>query len=55
MAIFESEEDYAAFEQILSEAVERFQMRLLGYCIMPNHWHLVVHPDEDEQLSRFTG
>ncbi|QDT94978.1 Transposase IS200 like protein [Gimesia aquarii] len=54
MTIFESDEDYAAFEQILSEAVERFQMRLLSYCIMPNHWHLVVHPNEDRQLSRFT-
>ena len=55
MTIFESDEDYAAFERILSEAVERFEMRLLSYCLMPNHWHLVVHPDEDGQLSRFTG
>ena len=22
---------------------------------MPNHWHLVVHPSKDGQLSRFTG
>ena len=50
MTIFESDEDYAAFERILSEAVERFEMRLLSYCIMPNHWHLVVHPSEDGQL-----
>ena len=55
MTIFENDEDYAAFERILSEAVERFEMRLLSYCIMPNHWHLVVHPDKDGQLSRFTG
>ena len=55
MTIFETDEDYAAFERILSEAVERFEMRLLSYCVMPNHWHLVVHPSEDGQLSRFTG
>jgi len=55
MTIFECDEDYAAFEQVLLEAVERFEMRLLSYCIMPNHWHLVVHPSEDGQLSRFTG
>lgn len=55
MTIFETDEDYAAFERILSEAVERFEIRLLSYCVMPNHWHLVVHPSEDGQLSRFTG
>lgn len=55
MTIFECNEDYAAFEKVLFEAVERFDMRLLSYCIMPNHWHLVVHPSEDGQLSRFTG
>jgi hypothetical protein len=29
--------DYAAFEQVLEEAVERTQMRLLAYCLLPNH------------------
>ena len=28
-------------------------MRLLAYCIMPNHWHLVVWPRRDGDLSRF--
>jgi putative transposase len=28
-------------------------MRLLAYCVMPNHWHLVVWPREDGELSRF--
>jgi len=30
-------------------------MRLLAYCAMPNHWHLVVWPREDGELSRFVG
>lgn len=42
MTIFEDDEDYVAFEQVLTEAVERTEIRLLGYCVMPNHWHLVV-------------
>jgi putative transposase len=53
MTIFESAADYAAFLQVLEEAVERTQMRLLAYCVMPNHWHLVVWPREDGELSRF--
>ena len=55
MTIFEKDGDYEAFEQILRQAVERSEMRLLAYCIMPNHWHLVVWPHEDGQLSTFTG
>jgi len=55
MRIFEKDEDYEAFERILQEAVERTQTRLLAYCVMPNHWHLVVWPREDGELSRFTG
>ncbi|QDT01223.1 transposase [Adhaeretor mobilis] len=55
MTIFEKDEDYAAFEQVLEEAVERTGMRLLAYCLMPNHWHLVVWPEQDDDLSRFTG
>ncbi|MEO0477414.1 MAG: transposase [Planctomycetota bacterium] len=55
MTIFEKDEDYAAFEQVLSEAVERTGTRLLAYCVMPNHWHLVLWPRTDGELSRFTG
>jgi hypothetical protein len=38
MTIFEKEADYAAFEEVLEEAVERTQMRLLAYCVLPDHW-----------------
>ena len=55
MTIFEKEADYAAFVEVLEEAVERTQTRLLAYCVLPNHWHLVVWPREDGELSRFTG
>lgn len=51
--LFDAEGDYAAFERVLAPACERIAMRLLAYCIMPNHWHLVVWPRQDEDLSRF--
>ena len=28
-------------------------MRVLGLCLMPNHWHLLLWPREDGDLSRF--
>jgi putative transposase len=53
LPIFETDHDYQTFEQILEEAVPRFAMRLLAYCLMPNHWHLLVWPVQDGDLSRF--
>jgi putative transposase len=51
--IFAEPADYAAFERILAAAQERVAMRLLAYCVMPNHWHLVLWPHEDGALSSF--
>ena len=55
MHLFDDERDYEAFEKVLAEAVERSETRLLAYCLMPNHWHLVVWPRKDGELSRFVG
>jgi putative transposase len=54
LAIFRKEGDYAAFEGILAQALEHVPgIRLLAYCLMPNHWHLVVWPRHDGGLSDF--
>ena len=53
--IFEKDGDYEAFELVLEEAVDRTQTRLLAYCVMPNHWHLIVWPHQDGEVSRFVG
>lgn len=53
MSLFETDGDYRAFERVLVQACERVAMRLLSYCVMPNHWHLVVWPRQDGDLSRF--
>jgi len=55
MQIFGTPEDYEAFERILDEAVGRVKMRLLAYCVLPNHWHLVLWPRENGDLSAFVG
>jgi putative transposase len=52
-AIFEDHGDYAAFERVLAEALGRDRMLLLAYCIMPNHFRLVLWPREDGDLPRF--
>ncbi len=55
MRIFDKPKDYEAFEKILGQAVQRVKMRLLAYSLLPNHWHLVVWPREDGDLSTFVG
>lgn len=45
--------DYAAFERILAETQARIPMRILAWCLMPNHWHLVLWPQFDGALSQF--
>jgi putative transposase len=51
--LFEHAGDYSAFERVLRESKTHVPMRLLAYCIMPNHWHLVVWPRKDGELSEW--
>jgi len=53
MQLFDAPADYEAFERVLAEAHERVAMRTLAYCVLPPHWHLVLWPREDGELSRF--
>ena len=53
LTLFEKTEDYQAFERVLEEAIAREQLPLFAYTVMPNHWHFVVRPETDSQLSDF--
>ena len=52
--LFHKPGDYDDFVGLLARAKEAVPgMRLLAYCLMPNHWHLVLLPRRDGDLSRF--
>src|SRR5258706_11434468 len=54
MRLFHKPADYDAFANLLADAAERVPgVRLLAYCLMPNHWHLVLHPKGDGELSSY--
>ena len=40
--IFVSERDYARFERFLAESLERYQVELHAYVLLPNHFHLLA-------------
>jgi putative transposase len=51
--VFHKPEDYDAFVALFEPACERLRMRILGYCLMPNHFHLVLWPYGDGDLGRW--
>ena len=51
--LFEKPGDYAAFVKVLRQAHNELPTRLLAFCLMPNHWHLLVWPAADGELSRY--
>ncbi len=52
-ALFKQGAHYADFLAIVKESLDFVPMRILAYCLMPNHWHLVLHPRADGDLSKF--
>jgi putative transposase len=53
LRLFDRPGDYRAFLKVFREAQTRIPMRCLAYCLMPNHFHLVLWPRTDTELSAF--
>lgn len=51
--IFLNDDDYLLFETVLETAQNKFDVQIFAYTIMPNHFHLVVQPNCDGELSKF--
>ena len=51
--IFDDDGDFAGFERVLQATLEVVPVRSLSYCLMPNHWHLVLWPRNDGELGAF--
>jgi len=50
-SIYRSVRDRQRFLEILQEAQERYQIKVYGYCLMSNHYHLLLETPEGN-LSR---
>jgi len=52
LPLFKKDGDYEAFQHVLAASLERTDApSLLAYCLMPNHWHLVVQAGKQTHLS----
>jgi len=48
--VFRDPEDYEEFVDLLGLVAKRVDVPLLAYCLMPNHWHLVLLPARSRDL-----
>lgn len=53
LPLFRKEADYAAFERIMLEAHALHPTRILAWCLMPTHWHFVLWPREEGEVTAF--
>ena len=51
--IFRKARDFEAFEEVIEQAKARLPMRVLAWRAMPTHWHFVLWPRGDGDLSEF--
>jgi putative transposase len=51
--IFRSDSDYLGFLAAMADGAEKTVVRLLAFCLMPNHWHLVLWPFRGDELSTY--
>lgn len=53
LSLFRKPADFEAFERVLLEAQQRHPTRILAWCLMRNHWHFVLWPRQDGELTAF--
>lgn len=52
MQVFDDMEDYEYFLELLEKASKREKVEVHAYCLMPNHFHLLLIPKESNSLSK---
>ncbi len=51
--VFHKEQDYRSFLERMEESVRRYSIKLYAYCLLANHFHLLVSPVRADDLSKW--
>ena len=51
--IFRTEEDYQFFVELMAKAKQIHPVKIFAYSLLPNHFHVVLQPEEAGDLSRW--
>ena len=49
--LFDNNADYLAFQRVMEETLRTRLMRICAYCLKPNHWHLILWPESDDDSA----
>lgn len=52
-SIFLEDGDFNQYINILKSFKKKFGFKILGYCLMPNHVHLIVNTNQPSDLAKF--
>ena len=53
MQIFRSPADYQTFAELMVAGKQRADVEIFAFCLMPNHWHLVLRPRRGGDLAGY--
>jgi putative transposase len=51
--VFQKDQDYDSFIEIMSNAQSRHRVSILAFCVMPNHFHMLLKPTKGRELSHW--
>ncbi len=51
--VFHRNQDYEAFTNLMREVKDRYPVKVFAYCLMPNHFHMILMPVHAEKLSKW--
>ncbi|MBU1044612.1 MAG: transposase [Candidatus Omnitrophica bacterium] len=53
--VFFLQEDYELYLRLLKFYSQKFNLKVVSYCLMPNHVHLIVIPEQKQSLAQAIG
>lgn len=51
--IFKTDDNYVFLLHRIKEYSEKYRISMIAYCLMPNHYHMLVRQDSEHSLSVF--
>ena len=51
--IFDKPEDIKYYIKIMYELKNEHNLRIIAYCVMNNHTHILIHAKKTEELSKY--
>ena len=50
--IFFNEDDYICFIKLMKKYYSEYKIKIISYCLMPNHFHFLINTEENTEISK---